>query len=664
MIDSYSSEPWKNNQSLKDIFLLTAWSAVLFWCALTIKNYHLAGQPPLWDNLSYQQQTLHILTGWLDGDWGQAWYELSSKMYPAYLISLGWSFLIFGFNNFSPYIISAVFGTGCLVTVYFLSLELGTRRTTAFWGVITLSLLPSFIYQNFFQTRNDFALAFFIALSWIFLLQGIKLKNIKLAFCAGVIAGIGTLFKASAPGYVAWGILAFLIMPENYIQSNLKDRMKLSLLFLGGAVFSCGWYFLPRLADILSYYTIWGNAQTWVSSQYNLQASWTNHFFYLKNIIFFHLGKEISIGIIIGLGILLIRWFALKRSTNYTEKKSNELPFIFLVLLAGILPIIFISLRQSFSSLGDVPVLLLIAAGSLAFVSKISYGIAIPRVFLICLLPVCLILSISNLPIIEKQFSSNKDIKKFSYGALEIRKEFGLQNTAMMQVFSHPVYNVDTLAWLWLINTKMNRNLIHHPLKKHQVMFPEDSETIAKKLNRFPLLILSEFPGTAIQGEKFNTLNRLHSKINSAIYTQGQFLKIRSLDLDGGRFPVHFMLNKNFSVLRSVDNTTDHWTKWGGEVQYFSSKQAKLIWRSMPIRKMDSFKLVYKDNQALSIKMSLHQILPNGKYEYKSESVPATGKLLTLIIMPESSKLLLPASKIDNRMLAFNKVETEVVKYD
>ena len=84
----------------------------------------------------------------------------------------------------------------------------------------------------------------------------------------------------------------------------------------------------------------------------------------------------------------------------------------------------------------------------------------------------------------------------------------------------------------------------------------------------------------------------------------------------------------------------------------------------MPIRKMDSFKLVYKDNQALSIKMSLHQILPNGKYEYKSESVPATGKLLTLIIMPESSKLLLPASKIDNRMLAFNKVETEVVKYD
>ena len=50
------------------------------------------------------------------------------------------------------------------------------------------------------------------------------------------------------------------------------------------------------------------------------------------------------------------------------------------------------------------------------------------------------------------------------------------------------------------------------------------------------------------QGEKFNTLNRLHSKINSALAKQGQFLKVRSLDLEGGRFPVHFMLNKNFSV--------------------------------------------------------------------------------------------------------------------
>ena len=62
--------------------------------------------------------------------------------------------------------------------------------------------------------------------------------------------------------------------------------------------------------------------------------------------------------------------------------------------------------------------------------------------------------------------------------------------------------------------------------------------------------------------------------------------------------------------------------------------------------------------------MTFHQILPDGKYEYQSEMVPATDKLLTFTIMPESEDLLLPASKVDKRMLAFNQVETEVIKYD
>ena len=124
------------------------------------------------------------------------------------------------------------------------------------------------------------------------------------------------------------------------------------------------------------------------------------------------------------------------------------------------------------------------------------------------------------------------------------------------------------------------------------------------------------------------------------------------------------MLNKNFSVLRPTHNTTDNWTRWGGEVQYFSLKQTKLIWRALPIRKMDSFKLIDKKIKGSFIKMSLNKILANGKYEYQSEMVPATDKLITFIIMPESSNLLLPASNMDKPTLAFNHVETEVIKYD
>jgi len=553
MTEDYRKESSGSEETLRDILLLFIWGVVLCLCALTLKKHYLNGQPPLWDNLSYQQQTLQFLTNFLEGNWTEALNEIWMAMTPAYLISLATSYLLFGLNPVSPYIVSAFFGVACMIVVYLLSQDLGASKRTALWGTIAFSLLPNFIYQNFLQTRNDFPLAFFITLSWILLLRGIQHKDFKLTFCAGAIAGVGTLFKASAPGYVAWGVLAFLAIPEKHIHINWKNRVKMALFFAGGAVLSCGWHFLPHLSQILTYYTIWGNFKTWVAPQYNLQSNWVDFFFYLRNIIFIHLGKKVSIGIILAGGVLLIRWFKLKRSIKFAKENSKKSPLVFLVLMAGILPIIFISLNGSFSSLGDIPALPLLAAGTIAFIYKISKGIVIPRIFLAPLLPFGLIISLSNLNIIEKQFSA-KDIEMLSRETMNVRKEFGLGNTSMMQVFSHPIYNTDSLAWFWLMDPKTDRDLVHqHPhfLKltaEDHLLYPEDGKIIASKLKKFPLLILSEFPGTIIQGEKFNTLNRLHSKINSALEKQGQFLKIRSLDLEGGRFPVHFMLNKNFSV--------------------------------------------------------------------------------------------------------------------
>jgi 4-amino-4-deoxy-L-arabinose transferase-like glycosyltransferase len=663
MTGVHSTESLNNKEKSNDILLLIIWSAVLCLCAVTLKSYYLAGQPPLWDNLAYQLKSLHLLTNWLDGDFEKAVNSIYAAMYPAYLLSLTASFLIFGFNSFSPYLVSAFFGAGCMIIVYLLSCELGSGRRAAFWGAITLSLLPSFIYQNFLQTRNDFPAAFFIAFSWIFLLRGIKSKDCRLAFLAGVLAGVGTLFKASTPGYVAWGILALLALPEKYTQTNVKDRIKLALLFIGGAVLTCGWHFLPHLGQILNYYQTWGEAKTLVILQYNLQSNWTDYFFYLKNIVFVHLGEKVSLGITLVGGLLLIRQFIIRRSIELPKEHKIEWSFVLLIFLAAILPIIFISWRQSLSSLGDVPVLPLLAAVGITFLSKISIGITLPRYFLVTLLPVLLILSISNLPIIEKQFSA-KGIETFSHETLSIRKELGLGNTPMMQVFSHPFYNIDSLAWSWLVNPKTDRTLIHEPTNNAEIIFPEEADTIASKLNRFPLLIMSEFPGTVIHGENFNTLNRLHGKINSAIKKQGQFIKLRSIDLLEGRFPIHFMLNKNYSVLRPTQVTADNWVEWKGEVQYFASRPAKLIWRGVPIRKMNSFQLVDKDNPASSITLNLKQVLLDGRFEYQSKKMALTRKLRTFIVTPESPNHHLPASKIDKRSLAFHEVETEVIKYD
>ena len=328
--------------------------------------------------------------------------------------------------------------------------------------------------------------------------------------------------------------------------------------------------------------------------------------------------------------------------------------------MAGILPLIFISLRGSFSSAGDIPVIPLLAAGSLALISRISTGIVISRLILLALLPVGLIVSLSNLNIVENRFSG-KDIEMFSDETLNIRKEFGLRNTPMMQVFSHPIYNVDTLSWRWFMNPGVDRGLIPHSIK-NQIMFPEDSEVIAKKLKMYPLLITSELPGTVIQGEKFNTFNRLHTQINSALHDQGQYLKLRSTNIEDGRFPIHFMLNKNHSTLRPLQVTTDHWVKWEGEVQYFASRPAKLIWRGVPIRKMASFQFVDKDNPDSSITLQLKEVLPDGRFEYQSKKITPIQKLRTFIVTPESTTQLLPASTTDHRMLAFHNVETTVVK--
>ena len=553
MPETHLKNPAITEEKSHDVFFLIIWSIIIFLCASTLKNYYLNGQPPLWDNLSYQQQALRILTNWFDGNRIVALNMIWEAMTPVYLISLAMSFILFGFNPIAPYIVSAFFGSACLITIYLICLELGSNKRTAFWGAIAFSLLPNFIYQNFLQTRNDFPLAFFITLSWFLLLRGIKHKNGKLSFYAGVISGVGTLFKASAPGYVAWGILAFLVMPEKHIKINLKDRMSWVLLFFGGAVLSCGWHFLPHLDSTIDYYAYWGNAKKWVASQYNLQNNWMDFFFYLRNIIFTHLGKKVAIGIAIVTAILLIRWLVTKQTKKIIKNNFKELSLIFLVLMAGILPIAFISLKGSYASVGDIPMLPLLAAVSITFLSRIAKGIVVPNFFLVFLLPVCLALSISNLAIVEKQFSA-KDINMLSRETMKIRKKFGLSNTPMMQVFSHPIYNVDSLSWLWLMNPKIDKSFVNEPAKIHKIVFPENSKIIASKLKRFPLLIISEFSGATIKGERFATMNRLHSKINAAIENQGQFVKIRSLELEEGRFPIHFMINKKFLERQNTGN--------------------------------------------------------------------------------------------------------------
>ena len=171
MTEAHLSETASSNETLRDILLFIIWGWILCLCAFTLNSYFLAGKPPLWDNLVYQQKALNILNNWLDGDLEKALKNIYTEKTPAYLLAIASGFLLFGFNAFSPYLISAFFGLGFMIALYLLGQELGIGKRTTFWGVMFLSLLPNFIYQNFLQTRIEFPLAFFITLCWFFLLR-------------------------------------------------------------------------------------------------------------------------------------------------------------------------------------------------------------------------------------------------------------------------------------------------------------------------------------------------------------------------------------------------------------------------------------------------------------------------------------------------------------
>lgn len=647
-----------NNAKLNDIFLLFIWCIFLFLCAHTLRDYYLTNQPPFWDNLVYQSESLRILTDWLDGDWQKALNSLYESRAPAHVFTLSLGYLILGLNSFSPYVVSAIFGFACLSAIYVLSVELGATRLVAFWGVLAYSVSTNFLYQNFLQTRNDFQLAFLITVSWILLLRAIKSGSYKSLFFAGACVGLGTLFKASAPGYVVFGLLAFLIMPEKYVRLSLKVRLKFLAVFAVGAFIVSAWHYLPHLQGSLDYYVTWGEASAWKNSQYGLQSNWLDYLFYPSNIIHTHIGVLASWFIFFLFVLLFIQRYFHRKSLSTSAKKTDEYSSITMIVGAAVIPLAFVTWQQSYSSLGDVPVLPLIISSAIFLISKLSVNFTIHRFILIPVLLLALGVSLPAVLIVERQFIAN-DVDKFNSEISKFRRQYGLRDSAMLQVYGHPTYNVDTYSWSVLVNQttkdvvpKIDRDL-------NDILFPEDVNLIAAKLSRYPMLIIPEFSGSVIGGEPFHTFNRLQKGITQSLRNEGQFVKLHTVVLENGEFPIHLALNKNYSSFRPVTVTTDRWTEWGGEVEYFSLVTAKLIWRGNPIRPVEEFRLVEKSDLKSIITFRYVKHV-NGVAEYQSDSIPGAPNLRVFELLPDETKSLERASAEDDRKLAFYAVETNV----
>ena len=270
--------------------------------------------------------------------------------------------------------------------------------------------------------------------------------------------------------------------------------------------------------------------------------------------------------------------------------------------------------------------------------------------------------SIVHLPLEKPQ--TGKDYRHFAHEIKNFRNLYGLDGVPFMQVFSHPVYNADTLIWLWHINMEGSSIKLKKSRIKdvHKLLHPESAELIANKLSSIPFLIISERNAIEIGGEPFHTLNRLHTEINKAIVDNQQFIRMKTISVDNGSFPVHFYLNRNFELVKPIKPTADGWTEWGGEVDFFSLRAVRLKWTGVPIQHIENFTLVPVDNGE-KISFQLSKVLPDGRYEYKSDKIDPPGKKSIYTIMV-ASKYAVSASAKDSRKLAFLNVRAEILSSD
>jgi 4-amino-4-deoxy-L-arabinose transferase-like glycosyltransferase len=652
----------QNNKNELVLFLI--WSCLLYFISQTIRTYTIGDIPPFWDNITYQLDSLRVLKAWLQGDWRASFNQINDSMAPAHIFSLVFSFLVFGINSFSPYIVSGLFAFACISIIFLLSIELGASRRVAFWGVMIYSITPNFLYQNFLQTRNDFQSAFFIALSWLFVIMTIKRGNYKMALIAGIAAGLAALFKASSPGYIIFGVIIFLFVPEKYSNWTVKNRAKFLCYFIIGALIISGWHYLPHLNETLNYYILWGkDASEWKAVQYDLNFNLTNYLFYIKNINNVHFNSY-TINILFGAIFLKITWnyFKYKKLIKYGDKYYKNL-HLNLTIAATISPIIFLSINQSFSSLGDVPILPLFIAVILSIISVAFKELNIREYVLAPLLLFGLLIAFPLMPIVERQFVA-KDFDMFSKEISDFREKYRLKNNNMMQVYSHPIYNVDAYSWKKMMNrVKFNDGNLTESRSSNRelwdVIFPEDINLIAKKLEKFQMLIISEHSGYTIGGESFHTFNRLHDEINLSLEMNGQFINLKKIMLEDAKFPVHLALNKNYFNFGPINITADHWVEWGEDISYFSLMPAKMIWRGTSIKKIKQFRLVGVDSSTPTISMKYTKDV-NGIPEYQSDIVPGSVDVRTYKIMTDINEVPSPAAYNDSRKLAFYKIETNL----
>jgi hypothetical protein len=635
----------------KNIFILALWSIVLFLIAKSFRAYYSMDVPPAWDNMAYQLEAVKLARSFFEGDSSIIRSYLGDNIPVGYIFSLALSYALFGFFPASPYIISALFGFGNLTLTYLLSVELNVKRGYALLACLGLSTLPNFIYNNFLQTRNDFALSFFILLFLYLLILSLKEKSVPLVFVAGLVSGLGTLFKLSAPGYFIWMYFLFLIIPND--RNDFMTRLKCFFISGIGAFLVCGWYYLPAIQKILAYYSMWGDFS---QTQYKLFTVSDRVLFYFKNFFTTHIGStsiSIALLLILFLGIVLNLSLKSWRKKRAELKESFQSSYLYLIAGSFFSVIAFLTVNRSYSEAGDTPVISILFILILVVLNNLYFSIHFQRSLYLLLLILPLSIINSYTKITKEKLYPIQDFELFANKIQDFRQKYAMEDTKFLQVFSHPVYNTTAVAWYFHLKNQIElADLVKSTTETQDWGFISISKTandIANIIKKYPLLIFSDENPIRHGGEYFVQINILNSEVKKILLDSSLYNCEDSFAIGKSKFPIRFCLNKNYHHFKFLNKTSDGWVEWGSVANYYSSVDVNLKLKGIPSRDLKTF---YLEDISTKEKFPAKFISvgANSMYEYEI-LLPASKSVRSLKLLTEREQMI-SASKEDIRKLA------------
>jgi 4-amino-4-deoxy-L-arabinose transferase-like glycosyltransferase len=196
------------------------------------------GSGPLWiaDERTYSQWAFHMIK---NGDYLNPWAAGDLSFYiakpPLNMWFMSLAYQVFGINNFSTRLWSAVFGALSLIVVYYLGKQL-YNSYVGFLSAIVLGTFTSFFVLAR-HAMTDVPFVFFILASIYFFVLSEKTENsARYTALSGVFFGLALMTKQVVAFLIPLIIFVYLVLTQRSVRFFFKKRFAI-FFWLGVLIF-------------------------------------------------------------------------------------------------------------------------------------------------------------------------------------------------------------------------------------------------------------------------------------------------------------------------------------------------------------------------------------------------------------------------------------------